>query len=149
MANPAAAAVAREFISLGRRVTVKQAGDENGAHFDPMQAIIYWEDLPFNPETANLLSIPQATNIYPSWIVLAHEIGHVIQFGTSLMEPETWMRRYMNFQEFVEMDNIIRHETPIVKSLNLIPRVAYTYNGGNNVRAVKRAKADLRRLGKK
>ena len=140
--------VAIQFSALNICITVKEVDAEHGAHFDPMTSTIYWADSPFIPEISKLAAIPQGDNVYPSWVVLAHEIGHVIQFALSGLEAASWFAKYCNFQEFVEMDNIRRHETPIVRSLLLQPRVAYTTAGEKNVRAVKQARRALRAAGR-
>ena len=48
-----------------------------------------------------------------------------IQLHTSGLTGGKWFKNYGDNREEVEMDNIARHETPIVQSLGLEPRVRY------------------------
>lgn len=62
---------------------------------------------------------------YPPWVILAHEMGHAIQLGESGQNGNAWLSHYASNQEDVEMDNIGKHETPIVQSLGLKARTKY------------------------
>ena len=62
---------------------------------------------------------------YPPWVLLAHELGHAIQFNESGQTAQEWLMNYFENMEDVEMDNIRRHETPIVTNLGLKPRIRY------------------------
>lgn len=62
---------------------------------------------------------------FPPWVILAHEMGHAIQLHTSGKSANAWFLHYSQNQKDVEMDNITRHETPIVKLLGLTPRTTY------------------------
>lgn len=62
---------------------------------------------------------------YPPWVILAHEIGHAIQLDEAGSGAQAWMNNYGKNMNAVEMDNITRHETPIVTELGLKPRVKY------------------------
>jgi hypothetical protein len=62
----------------------------------------------------------------PPWVILAHEMGHAIQLFESGGGKQEWFTNYASNMEAVEMDNITRHETPIVTSLGKKPRVRYS-----------------------
>lgn len=62
---------------------------------------------------------------FPAWVVLAHELGHAIQLHTSGKSAQGWFTEYGQRQQAIELDNIARHETPIVRSLGLTPRTTY------------------------
>ncbi|HET7410449.1 MAG TPA: hypothetical protein VFJ13_09640 [Paracoccaceae bacterium] len=85
-------------------------------------AIIVWD--PVTPFTHTNTADSSSTT-YPPWVILAHEIGHAIQLDEASGSASAWLATYMAGQEAVEMDNIGRHETPIVASLALKPRVRY------------------------
>lgn len=89
---------------------------------DVVGGIIVWDPvIPFtHTNTAN-----GSRTTYPTWVILAHEIGHAIQLNETQAGGSAWLDNYQAATEAVEMDNISRHETPIVNSLGLAPRVRY------------------------
>ena len=89
---------------------------------DTVGGIIVWD--PVSPFTHSNTADNSPTT-YPTWLILAHEIGHAIQLGETTGSGSGWLDKYVANMEAVEMDNISRHETPIVKSLSLKPRVRY------------------------
>lgn len=85
-------------------------------------AIIVWD--PTAPFTHNNTADGTAETL-PPWVILAHEMGHAIQLSESAGTKNSWLTNYSNNMEAVEIDNINRHETPIVVSLGKKPRVRY------------------------
>ena len=132
MSNPAGVELVQIFRSLPN-VSVAEVTPEHGAHFDPILNTIYWKDEGFAPEGAKMEKNKEC--IYPSWVVLAHEMGHAIQFAESKLTGPLWFQLYCDSQEAVEQDNIRRHEWPIVRSLGMFVRLAYTDPGMKDMRA--------------
>lgn len=89
---------------------------------DVVGAIIVWD--PKSPFEHSKTSDGSSAS-YPPWVILAHEMGHAIQLGESAGGGSSWLSNYISATEKVEMDNIGRHETPIVTSLGLKPRIKY------------------------
>ncbi len=134
LSNAAGAELVQVFRTLPT-VHVSEVTPEHGAHFDPLTNTIYWKDEGFAPDSSKMEKVTKEGCMYPSWVVLAHEMGHAIQFAESKLSGELWFQLYCDSQEKVEQDNIRRHEWPIVRALGMFVRLAYTDPGMKDMRA--------------
>lgn len=63
--------------------------------------------------------------VMPSWLVLAHELGHHKQWFLARDQFTQWLRNHQIIE--LEMDNLRQHEWPITRSINQPVRKHYMH----------------------